>query len=114
MEHLLLTSTTDEKSNNGRQRYEDWLELRNGCLCCSVKDVGVQAIEQLLEKRRNHFDYILLETTGVADPLPIVKMFWLDEELHSDLILDGLITVIDTHNGLKMIVIKKKHYGQDK
>ncbi len=37
MEHLLLTSTTDEKSSNGRQRYEDWLELRNGCLCCSVK-----------------------------------------------------------------------------
>jgi len=37
MEHLLLTSTTDEKSENGRQRYEDWLELRNGCLCCSVK-----------------------------------------------------------------------------
>lgn len=33
MEHLLLTSTT----NDGRQRYEDWLELRNGCLCCSVK-----------------------------------------------------------------------------
>jgi G3E family GTPase len=53
------------------------------------RDVGVQAIEQLLEKRRNHFDYILLETTGVADPLPIVKMFWLDDELHSDLILDG-------------------------
>jgi G3E family GTPase len=53
------------------------------------RDAGVQAIEQLLEKRRNQFDYILLETTGVADPLPIVKMFWLDEELHSDLILDG-------------------------
>lgn len=49
----------------------------------------MQAIEQLLEKRRNTFDYILLETTGVADPLPIAKMFWLDEELHSDLILDG-------------------------
>jgi len=102
MEHLLLTTTTTDKENgNGRQRYEDWLELRNGCLCCSVKDIGVQAIEQLLEKRRNHFDYILLETTGVADPLPIVKMFWLDDELYSDLILDGLITVIDAHNGLK-------------
>ncbi|CAF1593380.1 unnamed protein product [Adineta ricciae] len=101
MEHLLLTATTDEKGGDGRQRYEDWLELRNGCLCCSVKDVGVQAIEQLLEKRRNHFDYILLETTGVADPLPIVNMFWLDDELHSDLILDGLITVIDAYNGLK-------------
>ena len=52
----------------------------------------MQAIEQLLEKRRNHFDYILLETTGVADPLPIAKMFWLDDELHSDLILDGRTT----------------------
>ncbi|CAF1092573.1 unnamed protein product [Rotaria magnacalcarata] len=101
MEHLLLTATKDDNNGNGREQYQDWLELRNGCLCCSVKDVGVQAIEQLLEKRRNHFDYILLETTGVADPLPIVKMFWLDEELHSDLILDGLITVIDAHNGLK-------------
>ncbi|CAF1113105.1 unnamed protein product [Rotaria sp. Silwood1] len=92
MEHLLLATTKDDNNSNGRQQYQDWLELRNGCLCCSVKDVGVQAIEQLLEKRRNHFDYILLETTGVADPLPIVKMFWLDDELHSDLILDGLIT----------------------
>ena len=59
------------------------------------RDVGVQAIEQLLEKRRNHFDYILLETTGVADPLPIVNMFWLDDELHSDLILDGKQTPVD-------------------
>ena len=36
MEHLLL-STTNESNDGGRQRYEDWLELRNGCLCCSVK-----------------------------------------------------------------------------
>ena len=37
MEHLLLSATTNESDNNGRQRYEEWLELRNGCLCCSVK-----------------------------------------------------------------------------
>ena len=38
MEHLLLTTTAgDEKNGDGRQRYEDWIELRNGCLCCSVK-----------------------------------------------------------------------------
>ena len=36
MEHL-LTVTTNENDSNGRQQYEDWLELRNGCLCCSVK-----------------------------------------------------------------------------
>ena len=99
--------------------------MKNFSLCFSLffikkRDVGVQAIEQLLEKRRNHFDYILLETTGIADPLPIIKMFWLDNELHSDLIFDGnrkrnfnfqngliiiiigLITVIDVYNGLKV------------
>ncbi len=42
---------------------EEWLELRNGCLCCSVKDSGVKAIENLLTMR-GKFDYILLETTG--------------------------------------------------
>lgn len=47
--------------------YEEWLELRNGCLCCSVKDNGVKAIENLMAKR-GKFDYILLETTGLADP----------------------------------------------
>ncbi|KAA0201517.1 hypothetical protein HAZT_HAZT005405 [Hyalella azteca] len=46
---------------------EEWLELRNGCLCCSVKDNGVKAIENLM-KKRGKFDYILLETTGLADP----------------------------------------------
>lgn len=73
--YVVLSSTKNER----KKRKENFL----------FRDVGVQAIEQLLEKRRNQFDYILLETTGVADPLPIVNMFWLDEELHSDLILDG-------------------------
>ncbi|XP_061421344.1 zinc-regulated GTPase metalloprotein activator 1-like [Lethenteron reissneri] len=47
--------------------YEEWLELRNGCLCCSVKDNGIKAIENLM-KKKGKFDYILLETTGLADP----------------------------------------------
>jgi len=46
---------------------EEWLELQNGCLCCSVKDNGIKAIENLMSKR-GKFDYILLETTGLADP----------------------------------------------
>uniref|UniRef100_R4FLA7 Putative cobalamin synthesis protein n=1 Tax=Rhodnius prolixus TaxID=13249 RepID=R4FLA7_RHOPR len=78
--------------------YEEWLELRNGCLCCSVKDNGIKAIENLM-KRRGKFDYILLETTGLADPGPIISTFWLDEELCSD-ILDGVVVVVDAKNGL--------------
>uniref|UniRef100_A0A8C6PIW7 COBW domain containing n=1 Tax=Nothobranchius furzeri TaxID=105023 RepID=A0A8C6PIW7_NOTFU len=74
--------------------YEEWLELRNGCLCCSVKDNGLKAIENLMEKK-GKFDYILLETTGLADPGAVASMFWVDAELGSDVYLDGIVTVID-------------------
>jgi G3E family GTPase len=46
---------------------EELLELPNGCLCCSIKDMGLAAIEKMME-RKGAFDYILLETTGLADP----------------------------------------------
>ncbi|KAJ9593492.1 hypothetical protein L9F63_014945, partial [Diploptera punctata] len=85
--------------------YEEWLELRNGCLCCSVKDNGVKAIENLMTKR-GKFDYILLETTGLADPGPIASIFWLDKELGSDLFLDGIVTVIDSKHGLTQLRTK--------
>ncbi|XP_060834062.1 zinc-regulated GTPase metalloprotein activator 1B-like [Rhopalosiphum padi] len=79
---------------------EEWLELQNGCLCCSVKDNGVKAIENLMSKR-GKFDYILLETTGLADPGPIAKLFWVDSELGSDVHLDGIVCVIDSKNANK-------------
>lgn len=90
-----------EKSMSVQQEgelFEEWLELRNGCLCCSVKDNGVKAIE-LLMKKRGKFDYILLETTGLADPGPIASIFWLDKELGSDIYLDGIVTVADSKYG---------------
>ncbi|NXL68209.1 CBWD1 protein, partial [Chordeiles acutipennis] len=74
--------------SQGGELYEEWLELRNGCLCCSVKDNGVKAIENLMQ-RRGKFDYILLETTGLADPGTVASMFWVDSELGSDIYLDG-------------------------
>jgi len=49
------------------EQTEEFLELANGCLCCSIKDTGVAAIEKLMQKK-GAFDYILLETTGLADP----------------------------------------------
>ncbi|KAG8011933.1 COBW domain-containing protein 1 [Nibea albiflora] len=73
--------------------YEEWLELRNGCLCCSVKDNGLKAIENLMEKK-GKFDYILLETTGLADPGAVASMFWVDAELGSDIYLDGKMFVM--------------------
>uniref|UniRef100_A0A8C3SED3 Uncharacterized protein n=1 Tax=Chelydra serpentina TaxID=8475 RepID=A0A8C3SED3_CHESE len=74
--------------SQGGELYEEWLELRNGCLCCSVKDNGLKAIENLMQKK-GKFDYILLETTGLADPGAVASMFWVDAELGSDIYLDG-------------------------
>lgn len=77
---------------------QEWLDIGNGCLCCTVKDNGVTAIENLVEKSRDKIDYILLETTGIADPAPIAKMFWLDEGLASNIYIDGVVTVVDSEN----------------
>ena len=49
-------------------------------------------------EKKGKFDYILLETTGLADPGPIAGIFWIDEQLCSDLYLDGIITVVDSKN----------------
>uniref|UniRef100_A0A8C5FFJ5 COBW domain containing n=1 Tax=Gadus morhua TaxID=8049 RepID=A0A8C5FFJ5_GADMO len=86
--------------------YEEWLELRNGCLCCSVKDNGLKAIENLMEKK-GKFDYILLETTGLADPGAVAAMFWVDADLGSDVYLDGIVTVIDAKYGLQHLKEEK-------
>ncbi|GAB5585462.1 hypothetical protein Unana1_00362 [Umbelopsis nana] len=88
--------------------YEEWLELRNGCLCCSVKDNGVKAIENLMDKR-GKFDYVLLETSGLADPGPIASIFWMDDELGSDIYLDGIVTLVDAKYISEHIMDKKEN-----
>ncbi|XP_023577702.1 putative COBW domain-containing protein 7, partial [Octodon degus] len=92
--------------SQGGELYEEWLELGNGCLCCSVKDSGLRAIENLMQKK-GKFDYILLETTGLADPGAVASIFWVDAELGSDIYLDGIITVVDSKYGLKHMLEEK-------
>lgn len=60
------------------------------------------AIETLM-KKSGAFDYILLETTGLADPGNIAPLFWMDEELGSSIYLDGIVTLVDAKNILKSL-----------
>lgn len=76
---------------------EEWIELPNGCVCCSVKHSLVQALEQLAE-RPQRFDYILLETTGLANPGSLASVLWVDDELESTIHLNSVITVVDAKN----------------
>jgi len=73
------------------------LELGNGCICCSIKDSGVNAIESLMD-RRGTFDYIILETSGLADPGNLAPLFWVDEGLGSSIYLDGVVCLVDAGN----------------
>ncbi|CAM8947273.1 unnamed protein product [Rhodiola kirilowii] len=76
---------------------EEWVELANGCVCCTVKHSLVQALEQLIQ-RKERLDHILLETTGLADPAPLASILWLDDQLESSVKLDSIITVVDAKN----------------
>lgn len=97
---------------DGGALFQEWLELRNGCLCCSVKDNGVKAIENLM-KRKGKFDYICLETSGLADPGPVATIFWMDKELGSDVYLDGIITVVDAKFGLERLNEGPEHVPEN-
>src|SRR5271155_3951226 len=66
------------------------------------RDSGVNAIESLMEKK-GAFDYILLETTGLADPGNLAPLFWVDEGLGSTIYLDGIVTLVDAKNVLKSL-----------
>lgn len=66
------------------------------------RDSGVNAIESLMEKK-GAFDYILLETTGLADPGNLAPLFWVDEGLGSTIYLDGIVTLVDAKNILKSL-----------
>ncbi|XVF85828.1 hypothetical protein PTKIN_Ptkin17bG0149100 [Pterospermum kingtungense] len=76
---------------------EEWVELANGCVCCTVKHSLVQALEQLVQMKKK-LDHILLETTGLANPAPLASVLWLDDQLESSVKLDSIVTVVDAKN----------------
>lgn len=89
--------------------FADWVELANGCVCCSVRDDLVSALEVLV--KREGFDNILIETTGLADPGPLASVFWLDDALDSSVQLDAIVTIIDSKYCLQHLD-EKKNVGE--
>jgi len=73
---------------------EEIFETANGCICCTVRGDLIRVLGQLL-KRRDRFDYIMIETTGLADPGPVAQTFFVEEDLKEQFLLDAIVTVID-------------------
>jgi G3E family GTPase len=75
---------------------QNMVELSNGCICCTINTDLVDAVYQILE-RQEKLDYLVVETTGLADPLPVALTF-LGTELRDLTRLDSIVTVVDAAN----------------
>ena len=80
---------------------DEMVELSNGCVCCTVRKDLVLSIQRLL--KRGGFDYILIETTGIADPGPVAQTFVNIPALQRFVQLDAIITVVDAEQILKQM-----------
>jgi G3E family GTPase len=76
---------------------EEIFEMNNGCICCTVRGDLIRILSNLM-KRKDKFDYILIETTGLADPGPVVQTFFMDDELKAKLRVDGIVTLVDARH----------------
>ncbi len=81
---------------------EEVFEMNNGCICCTVRGDLIRIIGGLL-KRKDKFDAILVETTGLADPAPVAQTFFADEDVKKRTKLDSVLTVVDAKHVLQRL-----------
>jgi G3E family GTPase len=81
-----------------QDREEQIVEMNNGCICCTVRGDLVRILGDLAAKRRAgalHFDRVIIETTGLADPAPVAQTFFVDEGVTTQYLLDAIVTMVD-------------------
>ncbi|MDO9049142.1 MAG: GTP-binding protein [Methylobacter sp.] len=88
------------------QGEEQIVEMNNGCICCTVRGDLVRILGDLAEKRENgslHFERVIIETTGLADPAPVAQTFFVERDIGEYYLLDAIITVVDAKHALKQL-----------
>jgi G3E family GTPase len=73
---------------------EEIFEMNNGCICCTVRGDLIRIIGNLMH-RRDRFDHLVIETTGLADPAPVIQTFFMDDDVQQQTHLDAVVTVVD-------------------
>ena len=76
---------------------EQIFEMNNGCICCTVRGDLIRIVGDLMQ-RRDEFDYLLIETTGLADPGPVIQSFFVDDTMAWRTELDAVVTVVDSQH----------------
>jgi len=73
---------------------EEIYEMNNGCICCTVRGDLIRTVEGLM-RRPGRFDAILVETTGLADPVPVAQTFFMDDDVRAKTRLDAVVALVD-------------------
>jgi len=100
------------KQGQKRSSEEVVIEMKNGCICCTVRADLTTALADMFKGGRE-FDSIIIETTGMADPAPVIQTFCVDEFASTYLKLDACITVVDAKHIISHIDDKEYQAGED-
>jgi G3E family GTPase len=73
---------------------EEIYEMNNGCICCTVRGDLIRVVEGLM-RRPGRFDAIIVETTGLADPVPVAQTFFMDDDVRAKTQLDAVVALVD-------------------
>ena len=89
-----------------RSSADQIVEMNNGCICCTVRGDLIRILGELADKRAAgtlHFDRVIIETTGLAEPAPVAQTFFIDEDISTRYLLDAVITVVDAKHAMQQL-----------
>lgn len=104
MSEINIDARLVENQNTLSRTEEKLVEMSNGCICCTLREDLMIEVERLAHE--NRFDYLLIESTGISEPIPVAQTFtYIDEESGIDLsrfsYVDTMVTVVDSFNFMK-------------
>jgi G3E family GTPase len=96
------------------QDHDQIVEMNNGCICCTVRGDLVRILSELAEQQQKqlvHFDRVIIETTGLADPTPVAQTFFMDVDITRSYLLDAIVTMVDAKHA--MAQLDEHHEAQE-
>lgn len=101
MSEINIDARTVHNENVLSRTEEKLVEMSNGCICCTLREDLIAEVEKLAKE--NRFDYLIIESTGISEPIPVAQTFsYVDEAMNIDLSkfskLDTMVTVVDCFN----------------
>ena len=103
MSEINIDASLVENEVSLNRSEEKLVEMSNGCICCTLREDLLIEINKLAEEKR--FDYLVIESTGISEPLPVAETFTFEDEngisLSNSAKLDTMVTVVDAVNFIK-------------